>query len=155
MREIRRKDRILEEEVACQLLQAGEYGFLAMVNKDGGGYGIPISYVYDGNGHIYFHGATEGHKIENLAADNKVSFTVVGKTEVIPQQFSTLYESVMVFGTTHMDLDDEERTKALWLIVEKYSPEFKEVAEKYIKGSFGRTLMIRLDIEAITAKSKR
>ena len=58
--EIRRKDRILENEPAVRLLEGGEYGFLAMAGVNGFGYGIPISYVLDNDGHIYFHCAQEG-----------------------------------------------------------------------------------------------
>ncbi len=48
---------------------------------------------------IYFHCAPEGHKLENLSGNNKVSFCVVGKTQVLPDKFATNYESVIVFGT--------------------------------------------------------
>lgn len=43
--EIRRKDRILENELVYRLLESGEYGFLAMEGVNGYGYGIPISYI--------------------------------------------------------------------------------------------------------------
>ena len=44
-REIRRKDRILDNELAIRLLEEAEYGFLAMSGINGYGYGIPINYV--------------------------------------------------------------------------------------------------------------
>lgn len=62
MREIRRKDRVLNELRAKELLAEGEFGFLAMVNADGGGYGVPLSYAVE-EGVIYFHCAPEGHKL--------------------------------------------------------------------------------------------
>ena len=43
-REIRRKDRILDNELAIRLLEEAEYGFLAMSGINGYGYGIPINY---------------------------------------------------------------------------------------------------------------
>ena len=43
--EIRRKDRILDNELAIRLLEEAEYGFLAMSGINGYGYGIPINYV--------------------------------------------------------------------------------------------------------------
>jgi len=45
-REIRRKDRILDNELAIRLLEEAEYGFLAMSGINGYGYGIPINYVF-------------------------------------------------------------------------------------------------------------
>ena len=38
--EIRRKDRVLDEKGAIELLETAEYGFLSMVGTDGFGYGI-------------------------------------------------------------------------------------------------------------------
>ena len=57
-REIRRKDRILDNELAIRLLEEAEYGFLAMSGINGYGYGIPINYVKEGDS-IYFHCAPD------------------------------------------------------------------------------------------------
>lgn len=154
MREVRRKDRILQDAEAEELLRNGEYGFLSMVNVDGGGYGIPLSYALC-NGSIYFHCAPEGHKLDNLAADNRVTFTVIGATRVVPEKFTTAYRSVIAFGTVTSVASDAERLQALRLLVDKYSPAYAEVAEKYIKGSFARTHILRLDIDGISAKAKK
>lgn len=45
---VRRQDRLLEEENALRLLQTAEYGILSMQAAGGGGYGIPVNYVWDG-----------------------------------------------------------------------------------------------------------
>jgi len=103
---------------------------------------------------IYFHCAPEGFKLNSLKINNKVSFSVVGKTKVLPGQFSTEYQSVLVFGKIEMNLPDEEKKYALNLIVDKYSPDHKDAAEKYISKSFNRTNVIRLDIEHISGKHK-
>ena len=81
-REIRRKDRILDNELAIRLLEEAEYGFLAMSGINGYGYGIPINYVKEGDS-IYFHCAPEGDKLECLRENPKVSFTVVGATRAL------------------------------------------------------------------------
>lgn len=153
-REIRRKDRIWENDAAVVLLENGEYGILSMVGTDDYGYGIPINFVKDGD-RLYFHCAPEGYKLECLAANPKVSFCVVGETRVIPNQFSTAYQSVIAFGTVHLNLPVEERLHALRLLVDKYSADFKEIGEKYIAKSFHRTNIVRLDIEHISGKSKK
>ena len=155
MREIRRKDRVLEQAAAEKLIATAEYGVLSMVNVDGGGYGIPLSYAVAENGDIYFHCAPEGHKLDNLSADNRVTFTIVGNTEIIPQKFTTLYSSVLIYGHMECELTDQEREEALWLIVKKYSPEHINVAEKYIKGSFHRTNVIKLKVHHYTEKTKQ
>ena len=135
-REIRRKDRILDNELAIRLLEEAEYGFLAMSGINGYGYGIPINYVKEGDS-IYFHCAPEGYKLECLRENPKVSFTVVGATQIVP------------------DLPEEERRYALRLLVNKYSSAFKEIGEKYIEKSFYRTNILRLDISHISGKCKR
>ncbi|MCD7976950.1 MAG: pyridoxamine 5'-phosphate oxidase family protein [Tannerellaceae bacterium] len=154
MREIRRKDRMMDPEEAYSLLLSGEYGFLAMVNADGGGYGIPFSYVWDGKQTIYFHCAPEGHKLENLAKENRVTFTVVGATQLLPEKFATAYQSVMAFGEITRELPEEEGKTALRLLVEKYSPDHKQSGEKYIQGAFHKTVILKMHIHHITGKKK-
>lgn len=154
MREIRRKDRILDEERAMQILVEGEYGFLSMANVDGGGYGVPMSYVIHGNS-IYFHCAKEGHKIENILWDNRVTFTVIGKARVIPKIFTFGYESAMVFGTIEHNLPAEERLLMLNMFLKKYSPNAGINGEKYIKGLFDRTELLKMNIEIIRGKTKK
>lgn len=153
-REIRRKDRILDESSAWNLLRNNEYGFLAMCGANGYGYSVPLNYVLD-NDRLYFHCAPEGFKLDSLAENNKVSFTVVGRTNVVPGKFTTEYESTLVFGKIEMDLPEEERRYALGLILDKYSPEFKKTGMVYIEQSFHRTNILRLNIEHISGKCRK
>lgn len=150
---IRRQDRVLESDKALNLLINGEYGFLAITN-DGNAYGIPISYVYYEN-KIYLHCAPEGEKLEYIGKNPSACFCVVGATIVQPAKFTTVYESVLAFGDIVVVDDNDEKMMALELLVDKYSPEFKEIGKKYAKGSFSRTLVLRLDIKRISGKSKK
>jgi nitroimidazol reductase NimA-like FMN-containing flavoprotein (pyridoxamine 5'-phosphate oxidase superfamily) len=152
-RDIRRRDRGWDNDKAMNLLETGEYGFLAICGKNGYGYGVPMSYALDGKS-IYFHCATEGFKIDSIRQNNRVSFCVTGRTKVLPAQFSTVYESALVFGRISDRLSDEERRKALNLLVAKYSPDFADVSEEYISRSFSRTSVLRLDVEHVSGKSK-
>lgn len=151
---IRRQDRLLCETEAMELLKNGEYGFLAMASKEGGGYGLPFSYAFDGES-IYLHCAPEGEKIDALRQNNRVSFCVVGKTEVVPAKFTTAYKSVLVTGTVAFLQSDEEKMSALKLILEKYSSDFMEMGEKYAKGSLSRTYVLKLTIERVSGKCKK
>ncbi len=153
-RDIRRNDRVLDNEKTMQLFETGEYGFLSMCGINGYGYGIPINYVLEGKS-IYFHCAPEGFKLDNLRQNNRVSFCVVGHTQVLPGQFSTAYESALVFGRIACDLSEKERYKALDLLVAKYSSDFTDISKKYISKSFHRTNILRLDIEHLSGKSKK
>ncbi|WP_291571261.1 pyridoxamine 5'-phosphate oxidase family protein [Clostridium sp. UBA4548] len=152
-REMRRSDKAISETEAIDLLTKGEYGILSTVGDNGYSYGVPLSYGYK-NGNLYFHGATEGAKLENLAYSNKVSFTVVGPTKVLPSAFSTNYESVIVFGTAEF-LQGEEKIEGLKVILEKYSPEFMDSGVKYINNDENKTKVFKVKIEKITGKAGR
>lgn len=153
-REVRRRDRLADDDETLRLLERGEYGFLAMNGIDGYGYGVPISYVFAGD-RIYFHCAPQGYKLECLAAEDRVCFCVVGATCVVPGNFTTAYESAMVFGRIVGELSDAEKADALDLLVAKYCPDFIDRSKTYIARSFARTKVLRLDIEHISGKCKR
>ena len=130
------------------------------------GYGIPLSYAMRDRS-LYFHCAPSGFKLDSLDVCDRVSFCVVGRTEVMPARFTTAYESALAFGRIRRSLPEAERLEALRLLAAavrplawdkraaKYSPDYRETAEKYIAGSFGRTEVLRLDIEHVTGKGKR
>lgn len=156
-REVRRQNRILEDKARIsELLNISEYGFLSLgTSENGYGYGIPISYVYDEEANtLYFHCAPEGQKLDLINQNNKVSFCVVGVTKPIAEQFTTLFESVISYGKADINLSDEEKRKALRLLVNKYSKGFEEIGEKYIDKSWSRTATFKIEIEHITAKAK-
>lgn len=150
--EIRRKDRIWNSEEADDLLTNAEYGVLSFPDENSG-YGIPISYAREG-GMLYFHCAPDGRKLNALKNCANVSFVVVGKTRVRPSEFTTSYQSVMAQGKIKRIFDESEKRKALRMLVKKYSKGYEEIGEKYIDASIGRTAILRLDIECVSAKAK-
>lgn len=153
---IRRQDRTLEQERAFEILKDGEYGILSMRSEDeNGAYGIPLSYVWDRGNSIYIHCAPVGRKLKCIDACPQVSFCVVGKTQVIPGQFTTAYESVVLQCFAHHSLHEAERMSALSLLLSKYCPDDKIRGIEYAQKSFHRTEIIRLDIETVSAKSKK
>lgn len=153
---IRRQDRVMPEDEARELLRTGEYGYLAMQAEEGGGYGLPLTYAWDAERHaIYIHCAPEGRKLRCLAAEPRVSFCIVGHTHVLPEQFTTEYQSLLLFGTATTELDETERMHALELILQKYCAHMLETGKKFAKGSFHRTRAIRIDITAWSAKTKK
>lgn len=155
--DIRRQDRLLDDQRAFELLEKAEYGFLSLGEGDNGyAYGIPMSFVFDRpTNALYFHCAPQGHKLENLSKNNKVSFCVVGNTQPIPSQFTTVYESVVVFGTADIEPTDADKRFALRKLVAKYSPEHIDLGETAMEKSLHRTLTFKITIERITAKSKK
>jgi len=151
---VRRQDRLLDEDSAIELLRKAEFGVLSMVDGEKA-YGIPVNYVWDGEQSLYIHCAPVGRKLNVLRVNPRVSFCVVGRTHLLPSRFTTEYESVVLQGTAHLGLSDDEKHRALTLLLEKLSPEDKEVGEKYAAKSFHRVEIIRLDISSWSGKQKR
>lgn len=151
--DLRRKERGITEPEAKELLERGEYGILSTCGPDGQPYGIPLSYCVL-NASIYFHCAVEGHKLENLAADNRVSFCVVGATELLPDKFATRYESVIISGRA-LEAFDAEKQQAMEGLQAKYSAEFRTEGLNYIAAAWERTRVFRIDIETLCGKARR
>jgi nitroimidazol reductase NimA-like FMN-containing flavoprotein (pyridoxamine 5'-phosphate oxidase superfamily) len=150
MKKMRRSDRAIDTFEAINLLSRCEYGVLSTIGKGSQPYGVPLSFVYKDNT-IYFHSAKVGHKIENIENNPKVSFCVVGNTNVLPSKFGTEYESVVVFGVASEAKGDERNHALLWLI-EKYSPEFIEEGKSYIEKEGKSAKVIKIKVEHISGK---
>ncbi len=154
-RPIRRKDRALTKEESAELISRGEYGVLATVDAGGQPYAVPLSYVVRDE-RLYFYSAMAGHKIDNISHNPRVSFAVVGETQpVYDRDFSTYYESVVVFGPLRLVEDEKEKHEALWHLAAKYLPDYLDQAQASIKKSFSRTAVYALEMEVITGKSKK
>ena len=150
---VRRQDRLLDEARALELLAHGEYGVLSMVADDGG-YGIPVNFVWDGDSSVYIHCAPAGRKLRALATNPKVSLCIIGNVHLLPSRFTTEYESVILFGNARMNLSEEEKMNALRLLIDKLSPEHKQIGDKYARGSFHRVEIIRIDFTTFSGKRK-
>ena len=87
MREIRRSDRAVTEDQAREILARAEHGVLATVGADGWPYAVPVNHVLAGDV-LYIHCAQEGHKLENLAHEERVSFCAVASARVLPEALS-------------------------------------------------------------------
>jgi nitroimidazol reductase NimA-like FMN-containing flavoprotein (pyridoxamine 5'-phosphate oxidase superfamily) len=152
-KKIRNSKRQLEDTDISRILEEGEYGILATIGENQYPYTTPLSYVYLNNA-IYFHCAPEGHKLDNIRFNNKVSFCVVGKTKVLPAQFSTIYESAVIFGNASIVTECDEKNAVLISIIDKYSPEFKKEGLEYINKAVARTNIVKITIAHATAKGR-
>lgn len=153
---IRRQDRLLDEESACRLLRNGEYGVLSMIDQNYDAYGIPINYVYDEIADcIYYHCAKDGRKLQSILLHPQVSFCVIGNTNVISSKFTTEYESIIISGHLNRVSNDEELRHALRLFLSKYSPDEVEVGMMYADKSLNRTDILKLTPTQMSGKSKK
>jgi len=151
--ELRRKDRGMPEPEARELLERGEYGILSLCGADNEPYGVPLSYCVLDNA-IYFHCALEGRKLALLAANRRASFCVVGATELLPEKFSTRYESVIVSGKV-TEVLDEDKQRGLIALVDKYCPDYHEKGMQYIGADSTKTRVFKLQIDTVCGKARR
>lgn len=151
---MRRSDRQLDEQQAMQLLAAGEYGVLATVGEEGTPHGVPLNYVL-ADGAVWFHCALQGKKLENMRRHPKVCFTVVGKTQpVYAKNFTTLFESAILYGTASEVVPEQDKIKILRLLCEKYLPEHMEEFPGAMR-SLPVTGIWKISIDHLTGKAKR
>ena len=153
LHEMRRKDREKTESDGYEILREASYGIMSTVSLDGTPYGVPINFALHEN-KIYFHCARDaGHKLENLRANPAVCFTAVSRSEILPEEFAADYRSAIVFGSA-VEVDSDEKQKGLMLLVEKYSPDFREAGIKYIKSSVDSVSVFAITVEHISAKER-
>jgi len=150
-----RKMRLFKKEIsrndAIKIIEAAEHGTLAVLGADDYPYAVPLNYVYYKDC-IYFHCALNGHKIDSIKGNNKVSFSIVGKSKVIPEKFTTEYESVTIFGKAHIITDKDAKQDALIALINKYSKDFFEDGLKEIDQFIIRTCIVKIEIEHLTGK---
>ena len=150
-REMRRRGQQLTHEECIQVLNRGTSGVLAVLGDDGYPYAVPLSYAYE-DGVLWFHGALTGHKIDAIEGCPKVSFCVIDKDDVVPEQLTTVYRSVIVFGKAYV-LDDERKiAQGTRIIGKKYLPGMADRVEGEIAQSMPRLTVIRMDVEHMTGK---
>lgn len=148
-RQMRRFNQQLSQEECEQILLAERRGVLAVHGEDGYPYGVPMDYLYE-QGRIYFHGAKEGHKLDAIKADNRVSFTVVDQGVQVEGKQGPDVRSVIVFGRVTLMETTSEALEIARRLGEKYDPaDF--VADELVRTE-KRLQMLELVVDHVTGK---
>lgn len=151
-RDMRRIKQLLPKEKTIEILKKCSFGILGVIGDDGYPYTVPVSYIYKDD-KIYLHCANKGHKLDSIKKNDKISFCVVEKDDVIQETFTTHFSSAIVFGRARILNDDSEKLNALENIVEKYSPDFINESKKSIERSWNNVSLVELKIEHMTGKA--
>ncbi|MDE5880888.1 MAG: pyridoxamine 5'-phosphate oxidase family protein [Muribaculaceae bacterium] len=148
-RKMRRFRQQLPMEETKEILYKGRECVIAVSGDDDYPYAVPINYVYDGE-HIYLHSAKEGHKIDALRRNPKMSLCVVAQGDIVPEEFTTYFRSAIVFGRARLIEDDDEKEEALWKLSQKYciGLDATEEIAKFLKA----VAIIEITIDSITGK---
>jgi nitroimidazol reductase NimA-like FMN-containing flavoprotein (pyridoxamine 5'-phosphate oxidase superfamily) len=144
-----RRERLMPENEARQILVSGQFGIMSTLSPEGVPYGVPLNYYYDEDENaIFFHCALEGQKLNCIAANSRVSFTVVTKAEIDAPRLTTYYESAIATGIASMITGDDEKMKRLEGLCRALTPSFGANLCK----SLSRTAVVRISIETLTGK---
>lgn len=149
-KEMRRNDKAMNKEECVDVLLNGDYGVLGTLSENGYPYLTPLNYVYHNN-KIYFHSAISGGVLDNIEANDKVSFCVVTDVVLLRDEFDTDYKSVIAFGHSS-EVKNDEKKEALRALINKYSKDFIEAGYKYIEESGVRTRVFGIQIDHMTGK---
>lgn len=149
-REMRRGRQALLKEECEAVLNRGSSGVLAVLGDGGYPYAVPLSYVYH-EGKIYFHCAKTGHKLDAVRRDDKVSFCVIDADDVVPEEYTTYYRSVIAFGRARILENESEKRRSLEMLAVKYSPE-QTGRQLEIDKQLAGVCMVEIQIEHLTGK---
>ena len=151
---MRNAKRAMSEAEAWQVLGRAEHGVLATVGPDGQPYAVPLNHVLVGE-LLYAHCALEGHKLDNMAYEPRVSYCAIAQAEVDPAILSTYYQSAIVFGRAELVQDEAEKRAALVHLVERMGAVMDEKNEAYFVRMLPKTAVIRIRVEAISGKTRK
>jgi nitroimidazol reductase NimA-like FMN-containing flavoprotein (pyridoxamine 5'-phosphate oxidase superfamily) len=135
-------------------MDKASFGIMATVDCDGIPYAVPLNFVRDGD-ILYFHGALEGHKIDNLKERPNVCITFVGDVSFPEKHFTTIFESAIIFGKAEEVTDDTEKTHGLTLICERFIPKNMNAFNYEIDKQLKATAVWKIKIETISGKQRK
>ena len=132
---------IIKQSLVCRLA----------MSVDEEPYIVPLCFGY-AKDTLYLHSAKEGKKIDMLKQNNAVCFEFDIATEVTTGKtacdWGINYRSVIGFGKASFVEDFEEKRKALEIITIQYAGKKHELSD----GAVKRTLVIKVDVDAMTGK---
>ena len=154
-REMRRHRQQLDPAKCHEVLAKAPRGVLSVIGDDGWPYGITVNFVFDpddgAQGALYLHAAREGHKLDAIAACDKVSFTCIDEGYQNEGEWWWYFNSVVCFCRASLVEDPQRKHDALFALARKYFPPSYDI-EDDIARSGSRVNMIRLEVVHMTGK---
>lgn len=149
-REITDFNRIIEIMSKCDVcrlaINDGKYPYIVPLN-----FGMIVT---DGTIKLYFHGASEGTKLNLIIKNPHVSFEMDRSHQLVlideEKNCTMNYESVMGRGIVRL-LSDEEKYAALCTIMHHYRADSFGINSALIN----QTSVMELTVESVTAKERK
>ncbi len=153
-REMRRFKQKLEENRTDEIIKKSLSGVLCLIGNEGYPYGVPMSYAYAEN-KLIFHTAKTGHKIDAIKNNTKASFTIIEKDQVVPEEYTTYFRSIILFGKVKIVEDQEQKLADIKILSEKYSIPGDLGQYEEIDKLFDKFHIIEFNIEHKSGKEAR
>lgn len=151
-REMRRGRQQLSREECIDILKKNTAGTLAVLGDGGYPYAVPLSYVYDGQ-KLYFHCAKSGHKLDAIRSCDRVSFCVIDQDRVVPEEYTTYFRSVILFGRAKILEGTNQIRSALEKLALKYAPEDDAASRNaMIEKEAAALCMVEIEIRHMSGK---
>ena len=149
-RQMRRVGHALFAEERDRVLTKAPRGVLAVHGEDGYPYAFPMDFLYL-DGKLYFHCAKVGHKIDALAADDRVSFCVMDEGYRREGEWAFNIRSVVIFGRMAKVEDPDRARQIARQLGLKYYPT-AQAEEAELEKAMDRVQILELTIDHITGK---
>ncbi len=155
---------ITEKAVIYDVLDNAEYGTLALSIGDMP-YAVPVNFVRIDNA-LYFHGALKNKKMQIIAQNPVVSFSVVENYALIDSDFSStdglacpatqFFKSVSINGVASVVEGRNEKAKVFEALMQKLQPKggYKPFSDNAYDTPIKTTAVIKIEIKKITCKFK-
>ncbi len=151
-RQMRRFKQQIPEEECIDVLKTELRGVLSVTGDDGYPYGMPLDHWYsEVDGKLYFHGAREGHKLDAIMHNDKVSYCVMDKGFRKDGDWALNIRSVIIFGRMKVVEDEEKKREICTNICRRFTDD-EEYLQKELKNAFPRVCCLELTPEHMTGK---
>ena len=145
---------IKDKKIIRSILQDADHCVIVL-SDDKSPYLVPMNFGFKDQ-KLYLHSSIYGRKIEILKVNNKVSFGVVIKNELVKSEeacnWGMKYMSVIGEGYAHFIEDYNEKIEALDIIMAKYSNnDFLDHFE-YLETTVNKLVLIKVEVIKINGK---
>ncbi len=151
-RKMRRFRQQISDEECVKILKEQPRGVLSVIGDDGYPYGIPMDHWYcEDDGHLYFHCAKEGHKLDAIRANDKVSYCVFDQGYRKDGEWALNINSVVIFGRIHEVTDEDKKRQICTNLAKKFTDD-NEYLQHELVHAFPRVNCLELVPEHMTGK---
>lgn len=151
-RKMRRFKQEISKEECIEVLKNAPRGTMSFHGENGYPYAIPLNQYYDEkDGKLYFHGAKQGLKIDLMAKNNKVCFTVMDEGFVKENDWALNIKSVVCLGRLEVLTDNDKVLEQCRMLARKFYPTYESIEDE-IKKAGNRVNVLGMKIDCMTGK---